>query len=89
MRQLRTVLALTAAALFTLAGVALPTPVGQSASATTTADPTPPKKLFTIKDDRIKDPSGLAKSQNTTTSTGRRTRRLTASGCSASTPPAG
>ena len=59
MRQLRTVLALTAAALFTLAGAALPI----SASATTTADPTPPKKLFTIKDDRIKDPSGFAKSQ--------------------------
>jgi hypothetical protein len=59
-KQLRTVLALTAAVLFTLAGAALPT----SASAATSADPTPtaPKKLFSIKDDRIKESSGLAKS---------------------------
>ena len=58
MRQLRTVVALLGATLFALAGVALP------ASATSTADPaTPtPKKLFSIKDDRIKESSGLVKS---------------------------
>ena len=55
MRPVRTALALTAATFFALAGAALPT-----ASA---ADPTPaPKKLFSIKDDRIQESSGLAKS---------------------------
>ncbi|HET6986773.1 MAG TPA: hypothetical protein VFI00_09160 [Kribbella sp.] len=60
-RGVRTALAVTAASLFTLAGAALPT----TASATTAADPTPAvaKKLFTIKDDQIKESSGLAKSQ--------------------------
>jgi hypothetical protein len=66
-RQLRTVLALTAAALFTLAGAPLPTTASAATavSTTTAAGPTPaaPKKLFTIRDDRIKESSGLAKSQ--------------------------
>jgi hypothetical protein len=56
-RQLRTVVALLGATLCTLAGVALP------ASASSTADPTPAaKKLFSIKDDRIKQPTGLVRS---------------------------
>lgn len=59
-RCVRTALAVSAASLFTLAGATLPI----TASATTAASPTPaPKKLFTIKDDRIKESSGLAKSQ--------------------------
>ncbi|TDO49072.1 hypothetical protein EV643_10641 [Kribbella sp. VKM Ac-2527] len=59
MSLLRKVLTLTAITLLSLAGVALP--VG-SASA---ADPSPtePKKLFTIRDDRVDESSGLAKSQ--------------------------
>ncbi|HEY3561964.1 MAG TPA: hypothetical protein VGL05_31070 [Kribbella sp.] len=60
MRQLRTTLALLGATLCALAGAALPT----TASASATADPTTPapKKLFSIKDDRIKESSGLVKS---------------------------
>ncbi|MEV4260731.1 hypothetical protein [Kribbella sp. NPDC049584] len=66
MRRLRTAFALVGATLCTLAGVALPT-TATTASATSAivqADPTPaaPKKLFTIRDDRIKESSGLAKS---------------------------
>ncbi|GAA1112419.1 hypothetical protein GCM10009630_06870 [Kribbella jejuensis] len=56
MRQLRTVVALVGATLCTLAGLALP------ASATGTAEPAAPKKLFSIKDDRIKRPTGLVRS---------------------------
>ncbi|WP_167218142.1 hypothetical protein [Kribbella shirazensis] len=56
---MRTGLALLGATLCALAGAALPT----TASATADADPTPaPKRLFTIKDERIKESSGLAKS---------------------------
>lgn len=76
MRRLRTGLALTAAALFALAGVALPTtasagtspvtsaPAARAAAGVPMADPTPAtsKKLFTIKDQRIQKPTGLAKS---------------------------
>jgi hypothetical protein len=59
-RQLRTAVALLGATLAALAGAALPT----TASAAGTADPTAPapKKLFSIKDDRIKESSGLVKS---------------------------
>jgi hypothetical protein len=55
---LRNVLTLTAVTLLSLAGAAIP--VGSA----TAADPTPvPKKLFTIDDSRVKESSGLAKSQ--------------------------
>ena len=79
MRHLRTAVALTAATLFALAGAALPSAASGATSATATApaahsaqaagllpaaDPTPaPKKLFSIRDERIQESSGLAKSQ--------------------------
>ena len=76
MRRVRTAFALTAATLCTLAGTALPTSAsttgsaggasaaGSAAAGLPLADPTPsPKKLFTIRDQRIKQTSGLAKSQ--------------------------
>ncbi|NUR96977.1 MAG: hypothetical protein HOV67_17185 [Kribbellaceae bacterium] len=56
MRQLRMAVALLGATLCTLAGLALP------ASAATSADPVAPKKLFSIKDDRIRKPTGLVRS---------------------------
>ncbi|GAA1585381.1 MULTISPECIES: hypothetical protein [Kribbella] len=56
MRQLRVALALLGATLCALAGAALPT-----ASATGSASPAA-KKLFSIKDDRIKHPTGLVRS---------------------------
>lgn len=76
MRRVRTALALTAASLFAVAGAALPG-VASATSSTVAgsvgagvaavvpaADPTPaPKKLFTIRDERVKASSGLAKSQ--------------------------
>jgi hypothetical protein len=69
-RLFRTALALTAATLFSLAGLALPVSASTSASQTQTgaqvpaADPTPGvKKLFTIRDQRLRESSGLAKSQ--------------------------
>lgn len=59
MRRIRAGLVLLGATLCALAGTALPT----AAEASVTADPTPaPKRLFTIKDERIKESSGLAKS---------------------------
>jgi hypothetical protein len=71
-RGIRTGLALTAATLFAVASAALPgvasatsSAVAGSAAVIPAADPTPaaPKKLFTIRDERIKESSGLAKSQ--------------------------
>ncbi|TCC41717.1 hypothetical protein [Kribbella speibonae] len=61
MRQVRTALALLGATLCTLAGVALP---ASTAAASPDAGPTTPapKKLFTIRDERIQESSGLAKS---------------------------
>ncbi|MFF0345907.1 hypothetical protein [Kribbella sp. NPDC004875] len=66
MRQVRVTLALLGATLCALTGVALPT-TATATTATitnTAADPTTPapKKLFSIRDDRIKESSGLAKS---------------------------
>jgi hypothetical protein len=60
-RQLRSAFALLGATLCALTVVALPT---TTAAATSEAGPTTsaPKKLFSIKDDRIKESSGLAKS---------------------------
>ncbi|ADB34901.1 hypothetical protein Kfla_5897 [Kribbella flavida DSM 17836] len=58
MRLLRTVLAATAATLFSVAGAAVP------AAPAAAADPQPgPKKLFTIRDPRVDESSGLARSQ--------------------------
>lgn len=55
MKRLRSAFALVAATCITLAAAALPA---------VAADPTPaPKKMFTIDDSRIKESSGLAKSQ--------------------------
>ena len=67
MRQVRTALALLGATLCTLAGVALPASTAAASSAGSAgsdAGPTTPapKKLFTIRDDRIQESSGLAKS---------------------------
>jgi hypothetical protein len=69
--RLRTGLALVAAGFFSLAGTTLPAeasaPVRESVSAVPAAaqvpaaDPTPAKKLFTIRDDRVDDSSGMAK----------------------------
>ncbi|WP_350281141.1 hypothetical protein [Kribbella sp. HUAS MG21] len=58
MRRLRAVLALGGATVFALAGAALPS----TASAVTAADPPAPKRLFSMKDERIQESSGLAKS---------------------------
>ncbi|MEV5965168.1 hypothetical protein AB0L70_25590 [Kribbella sp. NPDC051952] len=69
MRGLRTALALTAASLLAVAGAALPVTASAAGSAADgvavpQADPTPaPKKLFTIRDERIQESSGLAKSR--------------------------
>jgi hypothetical protein len=69
-RLFRTALALTAATLFSLAGIALPVsastsvPQAQSGAQVQAADPSPGvKKLFTIRDQRLRESSGLAKSQ--------------------------
>ncbi len=70
MRQVRTALALLGATLCTLAGVALPASTASAStarsagSAGSEAGPTTPapKKLFTIRDERIQESSGLAKS---------------------------
>ncbi len=64
MRQVRTALALLGATLCTLAGVALPASTATAGSAGSEAGPTTPapKKLFTIRDERIQESSGLAKS---------------------------
>ncbi|MET9271346.1 hypothetical protein [Kribbella sp. NPDC003557] len=61
MRRLRTVFALVGATLCTLTGVALPTTPAVASSAAGPTTPAP-KKLFTIRDDRIEESSGLAKS---------------------------
>ncbi|MDX6247010.1 MAG: hypothetical protein QOF10_370 [Kribbellaceae bacterium] len=59
--MLRKVLTVTAVTLLSLAGAALP---AGSATAASQADPPPtPKKLFTIRDTRVNESSGLAKSQ--------------------------
>nr|WP_238356899.1 hypothetical protein [Kribbella italica] len=69
--MLRTVLTVTAASLLSLTGTALPagavgTPdQGLVIQAERAADPPPaPKKRFSIKDDRVDQSSGLARSQN-------------------------
>ncbi|WP_427888997.1 hypothetical protein ACQHIV_37095 [Kribbella sp. GL6] len=59
MRQFRIALALLGATLCAFAGVALPT---ASATGTGTAADPAAKKLFSIKDDRIKHPTGLVRS---------------------------
>ena len=69
-RQVRTALALLGATLCTLAGVALPASTAAASTASSAgsagseAGPTTPapKKLFTIRDERIEESSGLAKS---------------------------
>lgn len=72
MRVLRKVLAGVAVGLFCVAGATLPALAEPSAGiapasaagAVPQADPTPaPKKLFTIRDERVDESSGLAKSQ--------------------------
>jgi hypothetical protein len=55
----RKALAATAATLLSLVGVALPVAVPPAVAADA---PAPPKKLFTIRDDRVRESSGLAKS---------------------------
>ncbi|MGC4940933.1 hypothetical protein [Kribbella sp. DT2] len=71
MSLLRTVLTVTAASLLSLTGAALPAgATGASGSGLVVgteraADPPPaPKKRFTIKDDRVDQSAGLARSQN-------------------------
>ncbi|MEV6282229.1 hypothetical protein [Kribbella sp. NPDC051770] len=73
MSALRTFLTATAATVLTLTGTALPTgsasalPAGASGFVPSArqADPPPaPKKRFTIRDDRVDQSSGLARSQN-------------------------
>jgi hypothetical protein len=71
---LRTVLTVTAASLLSLTGTALPAGAAETSGAAgadgfvpsvRAADPPPtPKKRFTIRDDRVDQSSGLARSQN-------------------------
>jgi hypothetical protein len=59
---LRKALGMTAVTLLSLAGAVIPAPSAGAAGMTGAADP-PAKKLFTIQDARIKESSGLIKSQ--------------------------
>lgn len=64
MSLLRRALTVTAVTLLSLAGAAVPTSPATATATATQADPTPaPKKMFTIRDERVDESSGLAKSQ--------------------------
>lgn len=63
MSKLGKVLTVTAVALLSLAGTAVPVGGASAAGQPPAADPPAPKKMFTITDDRVDESSGLAKSQ--------------------------
>jgi hypothetical protein len=64
LNRLRKALGVTAVTLLSLAGTVIPALSAGAAGMIGAADPPPaPKKLFTIHDDRVKESSGLVKSQ--------------------------